>query len=649
MTIRGAGSIDSTLIETSAPIESPQKRTSGLSILRWTIAKRSAQKYPTVVAGPAVVALVTFCFLLLFWNRFIGLRSGDGGFTGGIYFLKGIMPYRDYYAPVPPLFTLRCAAVLAIFGKLPIAIRAFGVFERVVLSLALYGWLARFFRVKDAAMAALVTIVLSAGDIADPVSSYNHFTILLAVASGWAGSYALDDGRTGRFLVSIGSITGLLSFLCLASKQTIGLGVSIGIPAVVGLCLLRMDGLRKAIRFLIGFAAGWVIAASVLVTSMLRLRIFGPFLKQAFVTGPAAKATHLSDFARHEIIVAASYELPLLIALVVLPICWVAVRRSDSLEKVDSASDAHKGIALILLLGLGAIWASTKVDSRIMSVLSKALAVQPTIYISLLGSGVFILGYFGRFLIDKPSRRQAQFSLFAAISFIVAFMISLSFPAFEAMIIPGLGLVLAALLNYFEGRRRWVVFTTCGVLIFCTALLKQELPFSFDGWDEQPTKVATVKSSLPELRGFLLPPETIEFVDSTIRIIEENSTPEDTIFIYPELGFFYGATGRKPATLSGSHNFDTVPDSFARNEAQRLLRARPAVLIISPMEKTFQADEAFWRNGKPSGQRDLLAAAETLAKEYTLVRTFKSFPNGQTAYVYVRPDRIGIGTKLMKN
>jgi len=85
-----------------------------------------------------------------------------------VFFLKGILPYRDFYCPVPPLFVLRSAAALAIFGKLPIVLRAFGVFERVILSLLLYGWLVRFFRVKDAALAAMVTMVISTGDVADP-------------------------------------------------------------------------------------------------------------------------------------------------------------------------------------------------------------------------------------------------------------------------------------------------------------------------------------------------------------------------------------------------------------------------------------------------------------------------------------------------
>ena len=108
--------------------------------------------------------------------------------------------------------------MLAIFGKLPIVLRGFGVFERVILSVLLYGWLARFFRVKDAALAALVTTVVSTGDYADPVSSYNHFTIMLAIASGLAASYALDEGRKKQALVTIGCLTGN-SFAALPRHQ----------------------------------------------------------------------------------------------------------------------------------------------------------------------------------------------------------------------------------------------------------------------------------------------------------------------------------------------------------------------------------------------------------------------------------------------
>jgi hypothetical protein len=603
---------------------------------------RHPSKTRTVIAGALVTALLTLCFLLLFWNRFLGLRSGDGGFTGGVYFLKGILPYRDYYCPVPPLFVLRCAAVLALFGKLPIMLRGFAVFERVTLALILYGWLVRFFRAKDAALAALVTVVLSADDYADPVSSYNHFTILLAVAAGFAASYALDEDRTKRALVVIGCLAGILSLLCLATKQTIGLGVTLAIPVTLSLCLTKLEGVQKAIRFLAGFAAGWLVAAGTLLGWMAHTGILRAFLTQTFVTGPAAKASHPGDFVVRTFVILRGYWWAALIALAILAISWGALRSSEEKENTDTTSESLKGILLVLLLGLGAIGLSTMVTWEMLG-FAPNLPGKPMIYVSLIGSGLLVFYYLWRFLRGELSRRQSQFALFGTIAFIVAFMTSLSFPAFEAMIIPGLGLILAVILNDFEDWKRWFVYAVCTALLFCTSVFKEGLPFGFNRWYEPGVKTATVRSSLPELRGFLLPPSTVNFVDSTIRIIRENSTSKDTIFIYPELGFFYGATERMPATFSTSHNMDTVPDSFAREEAERLLRARPAVLIYGQKpEALLQEDEAIWRNGKHSGQRDLIAAVETLAREYRLVRTFRMYPLGEPVYVLVRPDKLGV-------
>jgi hypothetical protein len=400
-----------------------------------------SSKGRTAIAGAMATALVTLCFLLLFWNRFLGLRSGDGGFTGGLFFLKGILPYRDYYCPVPPLFIARCAAVLAIFGKLPIILRGFAVFERVILSLLLYGWLVRFFRVKDAALAALVTMVVSTGDHADPVSSYNHFTILLAIASGLAASYSLDEGRTKRVMAAIGSLAGVLSLLCLATKQTIGLGVTVAIPFAVGLCLMRLEGTQKAIRFLAGFVAGWFLAAGALLSWMAHFGILRAFLTQAFVTGPAAKASHPDDFLVRTLSVLKDYWWAALIGSAVLLIGWGALRRSEYEEKIDTNTDS--------------------------------------------------------------------------------------------------------------------------------------------------------------------------------------------------------------LTFSVSHNIDTVPDTFAKEEADRLLRVRPAVLIYGPQsEQLLRSDEEIWRNGKPSGQRDLIAAVETLAREYKFVRMFRLYPFGAPVYVFVRPDKVGASATM---
>src|SRR5207253_2726654 len=103
------------------------------------------------------------------------------------------LPYRDFFTASPPLTIFKSAAVLSLFGKAYIVTRAFGVFERVCLGVLVYLWLVRLFRPAHAALAAFVTLVVSSGDISDPIASYNHDAIILAVGAGFVTSFALDQ------------------------------------------------------------------------------------------------------------------------------------------------------------------------------------------------------------------------------------------------------------------------------------------------------------------------------------------------------------------------------------------------------------------------------------------------------------------------
>jgi hypothetical protein len=95
-------------------------------------------QHTAVIVGGFVSVSVTVCFLLLFWNRFAGFRSGDGGFFAARMFFAGFLPYRDYFCPNPPLSIITFATVLKLFGNYIIVLRAFGIVERAALSLVLY-------------------------------------------------------------------------------------------------------------------------------------------------------------------------------------------------------------------------------------------------------------------------------------------------------------------------------------------------------------------------------------------------------------------------------------------------------------------------------------------------------------------------------
>jgi hypothetical protein len=181
-----------------------------------------------------------------------------------------------------------------------------------------------------------------------------------------------------------------------------------------------------------------------------------------------------------------------------------------------------------------------------------------------------------------------------------------------------------------RGRSIWV-YAILSVVIVAETSAKMDVPFYFGSLGDPSVLSANSTSELPQLRGLLLPQSTVDFVDGTMNIIRMHSGPLDTIFIYPDISIFYSLSGRNHPTLSGSHNIDVMNDQFAREEAKRLLLARPAVIIYRrPSTIELSSEEIVWRHGNRSGQRDIVSAIETLVKDYELAATY-----GQIQ-VYVR-------------
>ncbi len=545
--------------------------------------------------------------------------------------LQGLRPYRDYFTASTPLFILTSGTALRIFGNALAVTRAFGVFERIVIASLVYAWLRRFFAARHAMVATIVTMVASAGDIADPISSYNHETILWAIGSGFAASFALDDESTARRASIVAIVSGFLAGLSFDTKQTMGLGATVFIPAVVSLCLLRLDGIRKAVAFLLLFVAGWAVSAGALLLWLSQLGVVHEFFTDVFFKGPAAKGGSPTDFLRRDLAVSWLLRYAALVGIVALPLSWKAFRRSG-ISRRDTRPDSYRsllGLGLFCAAAVGAGAIASYVGVSGVTTLTKA-----AIYLDLFATLALMAYYFWIWLRGTISRRETQFCLLATLSFVMAFMVSLSFPIFEAMLLPGVGFLTVAALDGFSGWRRTLVYSLCGALLVMQTCVKLNRPFGFEGWDEPPVRTATAESAIPELRGLRLPPGIVQFIDETARIVEMRSSPNDTIFTYPEMGIFYAVTHRRFPTASGSHNIDVVNDGFARDEAKRLLAGRPAVLIYSREDPA--GEEFWWRNGRRSGQRDIIAAMETLASEYELVRTFKVPPTDRLVSVYAR-------------
>lgn len=587
-------------------------------------------------AWPWIIVLAgTALYFLAFFNRFGGLRSGDGEFEGGMALLAGRLPYRDYFVQAPPLNSIKAAIELSLFGKSLIVSRACAVVERLALAGLLYAWLRRTFGAWASSLAALVTIIVSAGDQTDPLASYHHDAILFAMLCGFAASTSLEFWRSRRTLL-LALVSGAAAALSTLTIHTVGPGTAVAVAVIAGVACARLFNLRRCASWQAAYWIGFAVPVMLIAGYLAHLGVLHACLQMLFVIGPHAKAGKPGMFVWREIVIAVAYWIWLLLGIAGLALGGRAILRSIAAdESHESESPRWWAFAATALITIGA--------AELLSLMTPWPALRDSsksaIYFVFAGTT-----FFGLIAIDlalkrprKSTLRLWQIAILAAVGWSVAFTLSLSWPAFEAMIIPGLGLLLAAAVEGTRGWGRRFLYAVMLAMIFLTVREKLDLPFGFLKENEAPVRLATARSSLPELRGMRLPLEEVRFLDETVPLMQSAAARHQAAYTYPEFGLLYTLSGANPPTWASSPNFDVVSDSLARDDAERLLQHPPEVIVYArPTEEDQRVQEALWRDGQPSGQRDLVRAVDSLLPQYRLVDTFQLMPEDTPISVYVR-------------
>jgi hypothetical protein len=438
--------------------------------------------------------------------------------------------------------------------------------------------------------------------------------------------------------VTYSAFAGICAALSLGTKQSLGAGATVGIPILAAIYIWHKDGSRRAWTFLAGFAAGWSLIAGSVLLWLAKSGAVRDFLVDVFKKGPSAKAAHPSDFVIRAARAAWGIRWGFVAGCGALALCWPALRRAGRFEQPVGESRAEKPVHLVFVMLLTTIPIALGAAAAYAGKWPLQGFANFTIYLGFFGT-TLLLGYYAyRLLAGKLSRREAQLAFIAGIAFGIALMISLSWPASYDMTFPAMAVMTAAILHGSTKWLRSLTYAVCALVLLAMTAEKLNRPHGFHEWTDQPVRLANSHSSQPMLQGLLLPEATVRLIDGAVSIVQAHSTRQDTIFVYPEFGIISTLAGRRGATRTGSENIDVVNDEMARSEAKRLLAARPAVVIYYPTpEWSLRADERLWRNGKRSGQRDIIAAIEELARSYHLVASFRVPPNDSPVEIYVRP------------
>ena len=130
--------------------------------------------------------------------------------------------------------------------------------------------------------------------------------------------------------------------------------------------------------------------------------------------------------------------------------------------------------------------------------------------------------------------------------------------------------------------------------------------YSANGAFEQP--------SLTGLRS-LSPPPT--FTPGSPGWRGNTPTPDDRMYVFPNLPILYAIADRRPATFALAHWVDICPDYVGKEDAVRLRTSPPKIMILRDDPAGLVGmEEWFYRGGEASSVRDVLAALEDLKPSY---------------------------------
>ena len=95
--------------------------------------------------------------------------------------LKGMLPYKDFHCILPPVFPYICAGIIHFFGDAPIALRLYGVAERLIMFPVIFLILQRFSPVQYAFLATMTGFFFYSNVPADFICTFYQTTVLFGL------------------------------------------------------------------------------------------------------------------------------------------------------------------------------------------------------------------------------------------------------------------------------------------------------------------------------------------------------------------------------------------------------------------------------------------------------------------------------------
>lgn len=579
--------------------------------------------YIGLMSSLLVVAIYNF-FL---FNSYFPIT--EGWFSAYAHLInQGLVPYRDFYFFMTPLYPLQIAAFQSVFGDSFVALRILGILVILLLTSLIYLILAGRFSPTISTVAAVTAIIYYQSGVAhisyDFIQFFNLFALL---ATYLIIRYANSDHTEGRNKdhTNLLFVAGLVVSLAFLTKQSNGALVVLFSTIAVALATPDKDivyRLRGTSIYILGMAIPvFIVTAWLYFADALR-----PFIDQVIFGAIDAKGTiwkilfswigrHANGAYLYQLKISLIYIFPLLI-LSLLGKFFLQKKRFEGIpEKRDKMNWEIFLFPGCLFIAVGLSYYGGELFKPWMVIPGfKVDEVAVAVSTAFAGAWVFCLVLPS---LAGINLRNRDLAVSATMTLGLIFGNGTSGGIGEASVFLFFAFTLAFLMNlpHIYGIARVVVGIICFSFILFLANNKFKQPYAWWQVSAPDVRESSTHSELPLLAGFRLSSDSIKLLEETTRIIQTYSRPDEDVFTFPNIPLFYVLADRWPHSMAVVSWFDFLPDNLAKAEAIRLRVSPPSIIVnLKLPEIAWDAHESLFRSGKHLGQRDIQAVIVELTE-----------------------------------
>lgn len=358
--------------------------------------------YPTIL----VVLVGSFNMLLI--RNFFPIT--EGWFQDwSRYIGEGQIPYRDFYLYIPPVFVYIAHIINTVTGGLYIALRVYGVIERILLVLICYRILRRFFSDQICFLSLIGSSGIYMSLNSDVFYGYYQNSLfwgacaLLFLLRAWEFMSSGESRRSARDVCAAGILCGL----SIMSKQTALLFV--GVTAIVFICLIAREyGCISASTAFLWGLIGICAAVLPILISLYCVGALESFIAQVFF-GSSSKGSLSSVLVSFIPRMFDARVVPIFLSLAVFYIANYLRNRVSKESNALRICGYSMQIAFLAFVGIFFYWSLKAVLYRDIS-MSPAMGDVASVLIVL-----FLI--FLTLLISKHSKRVVNFSYIVSVVF----------------------------------------------------------------------------------------------------------------------------------------------------------------------------------------------------------------------------------------